>query len=169
MFYIFNLQPGILFRPLAKYFVNLLIFGMFVMVLLFSCQSTPILDEESPNLYFKAADMARFQRKRLLAIDLYKLLQLRFADNFTIVLEAEFSIAQIYFSWPGHDSKAELHYRNVVEFYQRPEIGTDIFPMSYLNLALKNLEAIARRKKVRFLPPKTDGVRTVTSANTRLK
>ncbi|MEM9424152.1 MAG: hypothetical protein AAF975_05120, partial [Spirochaetota bacterium] len=131
------------------------------MTLLLSCQSkvTP-LDQESPSLYFKAAEQARFQRKHKRAIHLYKRIQLRFADNFPIILEAEFSIAQIYFSWPGHDKEAGKHYRNVVAFYRRPEIGNDIFPQSYLHLAQKNLETIASRQKFRFFPQKTRGVKS---------
>ncbi len=134
---------------------------MFPALALLSCSSTPTLEDESPSLYFKAAEMARFQRKRQRAIGLYQLIQLRFADNFPILLEAEFSIAQIYFSWNGHDEEAKTHYENVVQFYQRPEIGTDTFPLGYLNLALQNLQTIARRRGFSFLPPKTDGVHTL--------
>ena len=121
-------------------------------------------------MYFKAAEQVRFQRKYRKAIELYKLVQLRFADNFPIILEAEFSIAQIYFSWQGHDKEAEKHYRRVVAFYDRPEIGSDIFPQSYLHLARKNLATIEhKRQSFRFLPPKTKGVKTVYDTPTNEK
>ncbi len=139
------------------------LFSLFSSGIWFSCSSLvkETLDQESPSIYFKEAENTRFRRKRAQAIELYKLIQLRFADNFPIMLEAEFSIAQIYFSWNGHDGEAKQHYQNVIAFYRRPEIGSDVFPLSYLNLAQKNLETLSRRRKFRFLPPKTEGVRTV--------
>ncbi|WGK68974.1 hypothetical protein P0082_10885 [Candidatus Haliotispira prima] len=139
---------------------GILLFGISA-ILLFSCSSLPDLSQKAPSIYFKAAETARFQRKRRQAIELYKLIQLRFADNFTIALEAEFSIGQIYFSWNGHDKEAKEHYQNVIQFYERPEVGTDVFPLSYRNLAQKNLQAIKQRQGFRLLPPRTDGVKTV--------
>ena len=153
-----RMQPESL--HLRLYFVQaLILFGG--MILLSSCFSVPKLDQEAPSLYFKAAESARFQRKWKEAIRLYKLTQLRFADQFPIILEAEFSIAQIYFSWKGHDEQAREHYQNVIEFYERPEFGSDLFPLSYRALARQNLIALEERRGFSFLPPKTEGVRSV--------
>ncbi len=161
-------------RPTHGHFWANCLFVSIVIIaasMLLSCNSsTPALDQESPSLYFKAAEQARFQRKYRKAVELYKLTQLRFADNFPIILEAEFSIAQIYFSWQGHNKEAEKHYLNVVAFYDRPEIGTDVFPQSYLHLARKNLEEIEhKRQSFRLLPPKTNGVKSVYDLPTKQK
>ena len=139
-----------------------------VFLLLSSCFSAPKLDQEAPSLYFKAAESARFQRKWRDAIQLYKLTQLRFADQFPIILEAEFSIAQIYFSWKGHDEQAKEHYQNVIAFYERPEFGSDVFPTSYLELARGNLLALEERRGFSILPPKTEGVRSVPRNRARI-
>ena len=151
-----RMQPLSSFLRTARPFI----WGL-ILLLLSSCFSAPKLDREAPSLYFKAAESARFQRKWREAIRLYKLTQLRFADQFPIILEAEFSIAQIYFSWKGHDEQARQHYQNVIAFYERPEFGSDVFPLSYLELAHQNLLALEQREGFSILPPRTEGVRSV--------
>lgn len=134
-----------------------------ITILLASCSSIKSYPTGSPSsFYFKDANDAEFQRNWGRAVRIYKMIQLEYANDLYTVIEAEFSIAQAYLSWGSHKKQAAQHFLNVIAFYQRPDIGTAFFPDSFLILAEKNLKALEDSSRFHLLPPKTDGVHSVS-------
>lgn len=110
--------------------------------LLYSCKTLPLYPPgTSSSFYFKDAKMAEFQMQYEKALAIYRLIQFRFAQDYYTLLEAEYSIAQLYYQRDDYEN-AIAHFQHVVEFYERPEIGSEIFTRSFLYLAKQNLNSL---------------------------